>query len=101
MKRIISIAMAMLLLVGMAQVVRAEPEPLRVLAGSDQSAEAYGKAYPDRAIRLIPVDYQLGYRGNLAQLIQQGDWDAAIIGTQEFCLSELAGAGLAMDIGAF
>lgn len=101
MKRMISLLITMTMLMGMASVAFAQPEPLRVLSGNDGSAAAYQEAYPERAIRIIPVDYQLDDRGNLAELIQEGDWDVAIIGTQEFALAQLVDAGAAMDISTY
>lgn len=100
MKRLWSLVMAVLLSAGAAGAALAQPEPLRVLAGSETDAQAYLALYPDRAVRRIEVDYEQGYRGNLAELLAEGDWDVAFIGTQEFCLAALADGGLALDLSA-
>jgi hypothetical protein len=101
MKRLFSTFLAVCLLAGASGVACAESSPLRVLAGNAQTAEAYRQAYPDRAVQVIDVDYEQGYRGNLAELLAGGDWDVAFIGTQEFDLAALADEGLSADLGAF
>ena len=101
MKRFLAITLAMCLLAGLAGFARSESAPLRVLAGNVQTAEAYRATYPDRDVQIIDVDYEQGYRGNLAELLAAGEWDLAFISTQEFALTTLVNEGLAMDLSAF
>jgi len=98
MKRFLTVVLAVFLLAGSASFASAEPAPLRVLAGGTQTAAAYRKAYPDRSVEVIDVDYEQGYRGNLADLLAAGNWDLAYISTQECDLASLVRDGLAKDI---
>ena len=101
MKRFLAITLAICLIAGLTGFARSESAPLRVLAGNVQTAEAYRKAYPDRVLQIIDIDYTQGYCGNLAELLTAGEWDVAFIETQEFDLGALADEGLAMEIDDF
>ena len=98
MKRFLSTVLAVCLMAGSIGFARSESTPLRVLAGDAQTAEAYRATYPDRDVQIIDVDYEQGYRGNLAELLAAGDWDLAYISTQEFDLTSLVRDGLAKNI---
>ena len=101
MKRYLAITLAMCLIASLTGFARSESAPLRVLAGNVRTAEAYRATYPDRDVQIIDVDYEQGYRGNLAELLAAGDWDLAYISTQEFDLGTLVDESLAMEIGDF
>ncbi len=101
MKRFLAITLAMCLMAGLTGFARSESAPLRVLAGSVQTAEAYRATYPDRDVQIMNVDYAQGDRSNLAELLAAGEWDVAYIETQEFDLGALADEGLAMEISDF
>ena len=101
MKRFLSIIFTVCLMAGLTGFARSESAPLRVLAGNVQTAEAYRATYPDRDVQIIDVDYEQGYRGNLAKLLAAGDWDLAYISTQEFDLGKLVDEGMAMEISCF
>lgn len=101
MKRYMTILLAACLLAGARGCACAEPAPLRVLAGNEATAQAYRDTYPERELTVIAVDYEQGYRGNLAELLAGGDWDVAVIGTTEFDLATLTENGLATDLSTF
>ena len=101
MKRCLSLVLAVLLLACVNSFAYAESVSVRVLAGSNHIAEVYQKTYPNRAVQIIHVDHSQGYRGNLAELLKDGDWDVAFLGTQECSLATLVKEGLATDLSVF
>lgn len=95
MKKILALLLAACALCGTALAA----EPLRVLDGWF-AADRYEARYPERALERLEVVYDANGEGNWNELLFSGEWDAAVIETNETDLSALCAEIPLLDLTA-
>lgn len=98
MKRMLSAALALCLMLCAMGSVRAEETPLRVL-DAWWAADAYREAYPDRTLEVIDPAWDEDGNSCVPELLRSGEWDAMCVETTDVTLAELDREGLVLDLG--
>ncbi|MEG0901260.1 MAG: hypothetical protein RSG96_04010, partial [Clostridia bacterium] len=80
-----------------AAFAQASAEPLRVLDGWVD--REYQIRYPQRALETIRLTWEENLKNNLWEILASGQWDVALVSTNQISLSRLHEAGLLMDLG--
>lgn len=93
MKKLLALVLAACMLGGTAFA----EEPLRVLDGWF-AGERYQARYPERALERLEIVYDENGIGNQNELLFSGEWDAAVIETNETNLSALCAAVPLLDL---
>ncbi len=96
MKRLLSLMLTLCLLLGLQCVAFAKEDALLVLDGW-RTVDGYRAQYPKRAIQSIGRFDESG-ESTVRETILSGEWDAAVISTDELSLAELDALGLLLDL---